>query len=177
MADLLRKIIYTIYGWQFTTVLICSLILLIIWTLLNAFVPKKICKAINLISLIVIIIAIGFFTVTNRSSNYECSIRLVPFIHYLTNPSGRETLWLNAFIFFPMGLSLPFLLPEKVKRKALVTILIADVFSICIESVQFVFKLGWCETDDVLMNTFGAMIGTVSFVIVSVINGKENNIN
>ena len=112
---------------------------------------------------------------TNRSTNYERAVRLVPFIHYLINSSGRETLWLNAFIFLPLGLSLPFLLPDNIKRKALATILIAAVFSICIEAVQFVFKLGLCETDDVLMNTFGAAIGTFSYIVAQRITSQKSD--
>jgi glycopeptide antibiotics resistance protein len=42
-----------------------------------------------------------------------------------------------------------------------------------IEFVQFCLCLGLCENDDVFMNTLGAVIGTVSYVL----QGKLNNDN
>lgn len=35
----------------------------------------------------------------------------------------------------------------------------ALVLSVFIELSQFIFNLGWCEVDDVISNTLGAMIG------------------
>ena len=173
MSDILRKIIYNIYGWQFTSVLLCAAVMLIVWTLINVFAPKKLCKALSFIIAATNIIAIVFFTVSNRSTNSERSYRFAPFIHYFSSLSGRETLWLNAFFFLPLGLSLPYLLPDKIQRKALATILIAAAFSTCIEAVQFIFKLGLCETDDVIMNTLGAAIGTLSYIATRRINARK----
>lgn len=34
----------------------------------------------------------------------------------------------------------------------------AVVLSVFIELSQFIFNLGWCEVDDVISNTLGAMI-------------------
>lgn len=38
-------------------------------------------------------------------------------------------------------------------------ILISLVTSISIEFAQYIFNLGWCEVDDVISNTLGAVIG------------------
>ena len=173
MSDLLRSIIYNIYGWQFNSVLIYAVVMLIVWTLINVFAPKKLSKVLSFIIAATNITAIVFFTVSNRSTNSERSYRFVPFIHYYSSLSGRETLWLNAFFFLPLGLSLPYLLPDKIQRKALTTILIAAAFSTCIEAVQFIFKLGLCETDDVIMNTLGAAIGTLSYIATRRINARK----
>ena len=35
----------------------------------------------------------------------------------------------------------------------------ALILSVFIELSQFVFNFGWCEVDDVISNTLGAMIG------------------
>lgn len=58
----------------------------------------------------------------------------------------------NILFFIPFGL----LLPLKKWRKVL---LIAMCFSVAIETCQYVFALGLCELDDVISNSFGAMIG------------------
>ena len=66
-----------------------------------------------------------------------------------------------------------FFLISPLRRKEPTTILIAAAFSTCIEAVQFIFKLGLCETDDVIMNTLGAAIGTLSYVATQRINARK----
>ena len=113
----------------------------------------------------IITIAILFFTVATRSSYSGRATRLIPFASFVNAGYGTyQSMWLNAFFFLPFGLSLPFLLPEKLKHKALVTIIVAVIFSICIEAAQYHFKLGLCETDDVITNTLGAALGTISYI-------------
>jgi glycopeptide antibiotics resistance protein len=58
----------------------------------------------------------------------------------------------NILAFIPFGL----LFPQKQLR---LLILAALVFSSTIEIVQFAANLGWCEIDDVICNTLGAVLG------------------
>ena len=59
---------------------------------------------------------------------------------------------LNILFFIPYGL----LFPRKDNwERVFVTALI---LSVSIELSQFIFNLGWCEVDDVISNTLGAMI-------------------
>ena len=59
----------------------------------------------------------------------------------------------NILFFIPYGL----LFPRKDNwKRVLVTAL---VLSISIELSQYIFNLGWCEVDDLISNTLGAMIG------------------
>ena len=59
----------------------------------------------------------------------------------------------HILFFIPYGLLFP--LKDNWKRE-FVTALVLSVF---IELSQFIFNLGWCEVDDVISNTLGAMIG------------------
>ena len=43
----------------------------------------------------------------------------------------------------------------------------AFLFSISIEAIQYYLALGLCEVDDVIMNTLGAMIGTLAYFLSS----------
>lgn len=63
---------------------------------------------------------------------------------------------LNILLFVPLGYLLPILFP-KLKPKHV--ILIGCLFSIATEATQYLFKMGWCETDDVIHNTLGTAIG------------------
>lgn len=177
IGDLLRKIIYTIYGWQLPAVLIFAGIMLIAWTLINRYLPGKLCKVFNYIVIAANIMVIVFFTMSNRTIGAERPYRLIPFAHYFTSQSGIETLWLNAFFFLPLGLSLPYILPEKIRHKAATTIMAALVFSTLTEALQYIFALGLCETDDVIMNTLGAAIGTLSYIACNKLRKTESEVN
>lgn len=60
---------------------------------------------------------------------------------------------LNILLFIPYGL----LFPRKDNWERVFAT--AMVLSLLIELSQFIFNLGWCEVDDVISNTLGAMIG------------------
>ena len=60
---------------------------------------------------------------------------------------------LNILFFIPYGLLIPW--KENWKR----VFVTALVLSISIELSQYIFNLGWCEVDDVISNTLGALIG------------------
>ncbi len=45
------------------------------------------------------------------------------------------------------------------------SILLAAAFSFCIEFLQVLFALGTAEVDDVIMNSLGATIGCLSFLV------------
>ena len=76
--------------------------------------------------------------------------------------SGPSAAWLKKEILFnilmllPLGLLAPILLE---KRKLLWTILIGLCFSVGIELLQFLTKRGLCETDDLIHNCIGVLIG------------------
>lgn len=59
----------------------------------------------------------------------------------------------NILFFIPYGLLFPW---KDDWKRVFVTALVLSIF---IELSQFVFNLGWCEVDDVISNTLGAMIG------------------
>lgn len=63
---------------------------------------------------------------------------------------------LNILLYYPLGYLLPILFP-KLKPKHV--ILIGCLCSIATEATQYLLKMGWCETDDVIHNTLGTAIG------------------
>lgn len=77
---------------------------------------------------------------------------------WMANPtieSKKESVQylLNILFFIPYGLLFPW---KDNWKRVFVTALVLSVF---IELSQFIFNLGWCEVDDVISNTLGAMIG------------------
>ena len=76
---------------------------------------------------------------------------------------------MNALLFVPMGLVVPFLVDSgKGKKTGIVvglTCLVALGFSFMIESLQYFLCLGYAEVDDLIFNTLGAGIGCLADVI------------
>ena len=80
------------------------------------------------------------------------------------NPEILRSAWMNGLLFVPLGMLLPELFPREwpLSRRLLVTGLASLVFSTGIELMQWCWTLGTAETDDVLANTLGAVIGVLS---------------
>ena len=75
---------------------------------------------------------------------------------FLDGTNSLDRLILNILLYYPLGYLLPILFP-KLKPKHV--ILIGCLCSIATEATQYILKMGWCETDDVIHNTLGTAIG------------------
>ena len=73
----------------------------------------------------------------------------------------------NILVFIPFG----FFFPGKQIKTLILTVLI---FSATIEIVQFAANLGWCEVDDVICNTLGAVVGWFLWVGIKRMKEKVN---
>lgn len=68
---------------------------------------------------------------------------------------------LNIILFIPIGFLLPMVVYQlrNVRMRAWQMGLVAMVISISIEATQYLLSIGEAETDDVITNTLGAVIG------------------
>lgn len=69
----------------------------------------------------------------------------------------------NIVLFVPLGLYLSLFLREKSIAKNVLWILL---ISTSVEVLQFVFKVGATDIDDVLLNGFGGLIGIIAYHIL-----------
>jgi glycopeptide antibiotics resistance protein len=146
----------------------------ILWLIAMFVLRDKARRIISVIGLILSIVLILFYTLSGRKSGSQ-EISLIPFITFVYAKNNSElyrSMFMNVFLFFPMGLTLPYALPEKWNRKAFITILCSMTLSIIIEYLQYHYHLGRAETDDVLCNTLGAIIGTLSYTLSRKFNRK-----
>ncbi len=111
-------------------------------------------------------------TVTGRESGGAITHSLSPFHSYreLLNGGNPEILrsnFMNGLLFFPAGLLFGSLLPRKMPTwcRILLTLLLFAGFSLGIEYVQFTGSLGNAETDDVIHNTLGTVLGCLCSLI------------
>lgn len=76
----------------------------------------------------------------------------------------------NIFAFTPFGFCLPLIKP---RFDHFFRILLSSMlFSLTIETIQLVFKVGSFDVDDILLNTFGAVLGFFCFRIMLWIHKK-----
>lgn len=86
-----------------------------------------------------------------------------PFWSYAAIQKGRIELIpenvMNAVVFVPVGILLGSML--RGKGSWLIALMVGMVISISIEAMQYVFHRGFAETDDVMHNTVGCVLGYI----------------
>ena len=167
-------IFHSIYVQPINKIIAIMFIALIVWTIVGICVQKwknarSLWCVINTVLSVVALAGILHYTIFYRTSG---GTHTVPFIrtieHIQQQPELLREMLMNAFLFFPFGLTMPYAVKtrvEKNKNITLITVLSSLVLSGCIEFVQYVFNLGDAELSDIIMNTAGAAIGTLSYVV------------
>ncbi len=108
-----------------------------------------------------------YLTVFSRTADPKVKPRLVPFWSYEKAINGlkrgkfkyfRLTL-LNILVFMPFGM----LIHRVIRRKGWVVLLLSLMAGLCfstfIEGIQYYFRLGVFEIDDLINNTMGSVLG------------------
>ena len=124
----------------------------------------------NLAALAVSLLFIAWATLLRREPMAELVVELRPFATFdriARQPEYIRTMVMNAALFLPLGLSAAGLLPRRWHPLArLVPALVLGVAVSCgVEHLQYLHLLGTVEVDDVLCNTFGALLGG-QFVLI-----------
>lgn len=159
------RILWRIYVQPISMVLLEMVLLLVLWGVMGKQV-KNIhhWKLLNTVVFLGIVFAILFTTLFSRAENPQepVWIPLYSFVEAKAQPERYRSTLMNAFLFQPLGLSLPNVLPRKA-HPVVVTIVFAMLLSIAIEATQLFYGLGQCEVDDVILNTLGAVLGTMAY--------------
>lgn len=118
------------------------------------------------IILIEFVILLYCSTVIYRNTLQERRCDLMPFWSYRAIMDGKEQYLaeniMNVVVFVPIGILLGFMINGsrfKVKSVWLFVLMTGLVISVLIEAMQYFFHKGFAETDDVMHNTLGCMIG------------------
>ncbi|ADL04200.1 VanZ family protein [Lacrimispora saccharolytica] len=70
----------------------------------------------------------------------------------------------NIVGFMPCGFFLPVI--SRRSRRWFNTVLLSFLFSLCIETIQLVFKVGSFDVDDMILNTLGGILGYILYKII-----------
>ena len=162
------RIFWRIYIQPLRRIAIGMIILVIFWATLKNLAGKSLWWGLfNAAVFLGTVAAILYMTVLARGEDPQVPV-LLPFHSFMEakiQPELYRSMLMNIFLFEPIGLSLPNILPKKAHPVA-ATVVFALFLSIGIEVSQFYFHLGRCETDDVIMNTLGAAIGAAAYGLV-----------
>lgn len=180
--SVIESIAYSTYRLPLKTVFILMALAVLLWAILAATFGKKYPKsrkAANAVLLSALVFCILYFTLFRRTPNPENRVVLMPFASLEAAKQQGEiyrSLTMNILLFFPIGLFLPQLLPNKWKawQKILVTVGAGLLLSACIETSQYLLALGDAETDDIITNVIGTSIGTLHVLLASGISRLTN---
>lgn len=114
----------------------------------------RLTKTIAAILLIVAIYGVLSYTAIGRTPSDNHT-----FVFATHNSESGREMFMNALLYYPLGLSLTVFL-------GLWSILVAFLTSVVIESWQYLSGSGLAQGTDVVMNTLGATIGVLPYLIV-----------
>lgn len=160
------RLIYTMPLYKVCLVMV---LLLVLWAYYRAYLPKKLFTAMNLCLLVTSVFAVLYLTVFSRKvGTYD--VVLVPFSalsEAKKEPERYRSMLMNVFLFFPLGMACAnaFSYKMKMRRRVILAIVIGFALSTAVEYIQYRFSLGMAETDDVICNTLGALVGSLSVTL------------
>lgn len=158
MVEIIAQDIYDTFAYL-ESGLLSSILFTVVIVLLRYFHTKSysigyVLKCMVLIFYLVMLIQIALLS---REAGSRTTTDLIPFSTWGTSAQSRAYEYENILMFLPMG----FLLPAFFKRcrrlyyAGPVLVLISCV----IELTQFITQRGYLQTDDVIMNTIGGVVG------------------
>lgn len=169
--------LHYIYSRSLIGVLVAMPLLLAVWGALSARVAARQWRLGNLALLLVSAAAILYATLFSRAEG-SGNLALTPFASLTAarvQPELYREMLMNVFLFFPLGLTLSNALPRRwnYRRRIGVTVLAGCLLSAGIECAQYRFALGLAETDDVLCNALGALLGAASLLVAHAIESHK----
>ena len=117
-------------------------------------------------------------TVICRTSPVSKRVELMPFYNYSDIWNGVDfkrtvmEILLNIALFVPIG----FLLGGIMSKGFLKVLFTGCLLSILIELLQLASGMGLCETNDVIHNTIGSMLGYAAAMVLKKLISSECNI-
>lgn len=104
------------------------------------------------------------------------AINYIPFSDWYVDRSGMfRDIILNTVLFFPFGFLLQMLC--KKNKMCIYPIVIPFIVSVAIETLQYVFSLGVTDITDIISDTFGAILGCLSYLLFCIIFRKKEKAN
>ena len=162
----MSAVYHYVYNMDLLPLCLAGILLLALWTGLSLWLPRRGWRWLNglLVPLCIYLVCAG--TLRGRGvgdyENYFIPFEVV-FRHGMSLQYLREFV-LNGVLFAPLGATLSFAVPP---RRWWLCLPIAAGLSLTVEILQAATRVGYFQTDDLLCNLLGALVGTVPFLIHS----------
>ena len=172
--------LHYIYSRPLIVIILFMVLALVVWGRSSAYVAARHWRRGNFVLAVLMAAAILYATILTRSEG-STGLILTPFAALSAawqQPELYREMLMNVFLFFPLGLTLSNALPRKWHRwgRIALTTLIGCILSAGIEYTQYRYALGMAEADDVICNTLGAFIGSVSLLIAHAIEKHKERV-
>ncbi len=163
---------------------------LLFWTAIAVFVHHSGSKTvrclwvlINALISVTFLIVILYYTVAGRAPETEKEIGFFRTIEQIkAKPELIREMIMNMFLFFPFGMTFSYSMDAVLRKKTkkavysvIITVGLSFVVSCVIEFMQYRYGLGNSEMSDIVMNTAGGALGSVSLCARNLIERKNKN--
>ncbi len=180
MKELVGTILVRVYCMDMSEIIYLVLLLSCVYVWIDQKLQDKWWrKPVVALGLFCFLCVVAYATVVNRSGGHTELPKLELFHTYREVMNGGDpelyrSNFMNAVLFYPVGLLGATLLPKKWPgwfRCLLVTVLLGTM-SAGIEYLQLRYALGLCEIDDVIHNTAGTLAGSLAAVLLPTLLGR-----
>lgn len=167
--------IFFMYNWSYSILIICLIVFSVIFIIIKTFISNNIITSILIYgSLVVYVGLILFATIIDRETTTQNGYCLIPFYTYYQFYNGNNDIvqqaLMNIALFYPLGYLMSCTNLSILHKQKWTVVLIAFLFSLGIEIIQFLFHLGYAEVDDVIHNTFGSALGMGGYYLLQKIS-------
>lgn len=169
MIIIFRQTLITIYAWPIICLVLLTAVsiaaVLLLWLLFCREKDKTFVSVIMFLLSTFFILAV---TILSRDIGSGSELSLVPFSSWINYFKGNNEEFLrtnifNMLLFMPFGASLYAVMYTKssFRSSLIITIVAAMVLSVSVELGQWFLQCGEVETDDIIHNVLGAVIGAL----------------
>lgn len=85
-----------------------------------------------------------------------------PYLRNITEPYAFKNIIANILVFIPLG----FFVSNKNSKNVFKTLVICLSVILSIECIQLLFKIGFFDVDDIILNFIGALLGILINLLV-----------
>lgn len=99
-----------------------------------------------------------------EKANFKPFRSILLYIHYFKRINGFGNLIGNVCLFIPLGILFCAALPDY--KKYGLPVLFCGLYSLLIELFQLITHFGVFDVDDIILNTFGGLLGYIIFLFI-----------
>lgn len=168
----------TIYQISYPVLLIVTAVILAGGGLLHALASERVKRIVGTIGSAFILWVIIYSTLLMRTEEAGEIILQPGFSFQMAAVSYvyLRLVLMNIFLFVPFGMFISLAFSGRSSgRLFLITFLAGFIVTFTVELLQFIFRLGCAETDDIICNCLGTLIGFIPYLIVSLVNKRRSS--